>query len=809
MGLKAIRLTAAQVRRKTDPRVLRCATTRDLKQLDSFIGQPRAEKAVDFGLSVPGAGYNVFIVGPRGSGRTSYALASVRERAARQKAPDDWIYVNNFDDPAAPLAISLPAGQARAAESAFANLVEELKNAIAAAFEKSSYEDAKSREIGAFQDEIARMMDAVRAEAEKENFLVKRTPQGFVNIPLKTVSADDGKEEKKELQTEEFDALPAEEQKHLKSVSDAITLKTLDALRQIREKERVLKDKISEMDAKICRKAIKPCIDRVREKFGTSAKMAAWIDAFENNVVNNFSGFLAAARDENAEFDFTPYRIGVLVSNDPAHGAPVVWETNPTYYNLAGKMEYESRQGYYFTDFTHITGGALHRANGGYLVLDAEELLRSFMSYDLVKRVLRTGCLPVENLSDQLSAMPAAAPRPEPVPINVKLVLIGGYDVYDLLKEHDGEFAKFFKTVAEFDTEMPRTPDNEREMARFIKTAAERENCLPFTKGALAELIEHAARMAGDQEQLSTQFNALREYVVEASVWARRAGAKSVDRAHVLEAIREKRFRTGMVEEKLRRDFAEGILRIDTEGAVVGQINGLAVAGFDGEPFGHPTRITANTFMGQEGVVNIERETSMAGPIHNKGLLTLVSYLGRVYAQEMPLSLSARVAFEQNYGGIDGDSASSTELYCLLSSLSGVPIKQNIAVTGSVDQFGNIQPIGGVNEKIEGFFAYCRERGLTGDQGVMIPYQNAKHLMLSHEVTEAVRRNKFHVWTVKDIDEGIELLTGAEAGTRGEDGTYPENSIHGRAMKKLKQWVEMSTELTREKNESPRKETGA
>ena len=806
MRQKAKRLTAAQVRRKTDPRSLRCSSTNDLEGLTDFIGQSRAVSAIDFGLSVENPGYNIFIVGPHGSGRTSYALKSVRERAAAQTAPDDWIYVNNFDDPASPLAIALPAGQAKAAESAVASLIEELKSAISSAFEKSSYEDAKSQEIGAFQDEISTMMDAIRAEAEKKDFLVKRTPQGFVNIPLKTVKKGRSKKEKIELQTEEFEALPAKEQKRLKSVSDEITLKTLEVLRQIREKERILKTKISEMEAEICRTAIKPYIDEVRGKFGAREKFKKWLDSFERQVVRNFSLFIAASRDESGEQDFSPYKINVFVSNDPDSGAPVVWESNPTYYNIAGKMEYESRQGYYYTDFTRIVSGALHRANGGYLVLDAEELLRNFMSYDLLKRVLRTGSLTVENLSDQFNVMPIATPRPEPVPVNVKVVLIGSYYIYYLLREYDSEFPKIFKTVAEFDYEMPRSEENERDMARFIKTVCECQHCLPFTKKAMAEIIEYASRLSGDQNQLSTQFNLLQEIVVESSVWARREHAKMADQCHVLEAISEKRHRSGLTEEKIQRSIADGIVRIDIDGAVVGQINGLAVVEFADVAFGHPTRITANTFMGQEGVVNIERETSMAGPIHNKGLLTLSSYLGRVYAQDMPLALSARLAFEQNYGGIDGDSASSTELYCLLSSLADVPVKQNIAVTGSVDQFGNIQPIGGVNEKIEGFFAYCRERGLTGDQGVMIPWQNERHLMLSHEVVDAVRKRQFHIWTVKNIDEGIELLTGMPAGERAQDGTYPENSVHGRAMKKLKKWIEKSAELSQEKSGTPGKE---
>ncbi|MDY3868048.1 MAG: ATP-binding protein [Pyramidobacter sp.] len=792
MKTGARRLTAAQVRRKTDPKALHCSTSAELEELNTFIGQDRAMRAVDFGLSVKSSDYNIFIVGVQGSGRTSYALRSVREKAACMAVPDDWIYVNNFDSPSTPIALNLPAGMGKVVAAAFEKLIDELKSAISSAFEKSSYEDAKAQEIGSFQESISETMNQIREAAEKDGFLVKRTPQGFVNIPLKEVTGENGEIEMKELQTDEYDALPESEKKRLKAASDAVTSKTLEALRQIREKERELKAKLSEMEAEICRTAIKPYIDEIRDRYATTDKFLRWLDSMERNVVSNFGIFIAASREDNSDADFTPYAINVLVSNDPLGGAPVVWETNPTFYNIAGKMEYESRQGYYYTDFTHIVSGALHKANGGFLVIDAEELLRNYMSYDLLKRVLRLGTLTVENLADQYGVMPVSAPRPEAVPIDVKILLVGSHYIYYLLQEYDRDFSKFFKLVAEFDYEMPRTPKNECDMARFVRTAAERKNCLPFNKSALAEFIEYASRLADDRDKLSTQFNKLQEYIIEASAWAERDGARVVNARHVRTAIEEKRHRSGLTEEKIRQAFTEDIVRIDTEGSAVGQINGLAVVCFAEVSFGHPSRITANTFMGQEGVVNIERETDMAGPIHNKGLLTLSSYLGRVYAQDMPLALSARLAFEQNYGGIDGDSASSTELYCLLSSLADAPIAQNIAVTGSVDQFGNIQPIGGVNEKIEGFFSTCCERGLTGTQGVIIPWQNERHLMLNHDVTDAIRKRQFHVWTVRTIDEGIALLTGIPAGKRSPTGTYPADSIHGRAMAKLKRWAEKS-----------------
>ncbi len=802
MKIRAQELTPAQIRRRTDGALLSCRSTEELCSLEAFIGQERAVRAMEFGLSMTSKGYNVFIVGLPGCGRSSYARQSVVQKAATMAAPQDWVYVYNFTDPTSPIALSLPAGQGRELEGAFSKLLDELKSAISSAFEKSAYEDAKTQEISAFQDRVANLMNQVKEEAEKQGFLVKRTPQGFINIPLKEITNDQGETEKVELQTEEYEALTEEEKKHLKGLSDGITSMTLNALRQIREQERELKAKVSGMEAEICRNAVAPYVEELRERFGSSEKFRQWLDSMVDHVVSNFGVFLAAARDENAEVDLTPYSVNVLVSHDPQGGAPAVVETNPTFYNLSGKLEYESRQGYYYTDFSRIVPGALHRANGGFLMIDAEELLRNYMSYDLLKRVLRSGSLTVENLGDQYGIMPVASPRPEAIPMDVKVILVGSYYIYYLLQRYDPEFQKLFKLVAEFDYEMDRTPEGELEMARFVKTVVEREGCLPFQVSAITEVIDWAARLAGDQEKLSLQFNRLQEIIVEASAWARAQGAQEVDRDHVDRAIAEKRHRSSMAEEKIRQDFASEVVRIDTQGSQIGQINGLAVVSFADVAFGHPTRITANTFMGQEGVVNIERETNMAGPIHNKGLLTLSSYLGRIYAQDMPLTLSARLAFEQNYGGIDGDSASSAELYCLLSSLAEVPIRQGIAVTGSVDQFGNIQPIGGVNEKVEGFFSYCLEKGLTGDQGVMIPWQNVRHLMLSRQVEEAVIQGKFHLWSVRTIDEGIELLTGMAAGARNARGGYPRNSVHGRVMAKLKRWIKKSMALT-EKKGSP------
>lgn len=796
MSLKdALELEVDRVRRITDPTSLEYSSTEEVPCLTGFIGQERAVKAMDFGLSVGSKGYNIFVVGNPGSGRTTYALDSLKLKAKNMAVPDDLVYVYNFDNPGEPVALSLPAGKGKEMESAFSALVDELKGVISKAFEKGQYEDTKAQEVKAFQDEVNGKMEEVKSWAWEKGFSVKRTPQGFVNIPLTDEVDEDGKVNRREIQPEEFEALGEDKQKSLQEASEEISQRTLSILREIRDKEKELKKKIAKLESEICKGAIEATLDDVRDKFGVNDKVCGWLDSFADSVIDNFGMFVASARDENADVDFGIYNINPIVCNDPAGGAPVIWETNPTYYNLMGKVEYESRQGYLYTDFGKIVAGAILKANGGFLVLDMDLLLRNFMSYEGLKRVLRTGKLHIENLGDQFGAVPMSSLRPEPVKIDAKVVLIGTHYLYHLLQYYDPEFRKMFKLRAEFTTDMERNSETEHQMAQFITTVVKREKGPHFDAQAMAEVIEWSSRLAGDRDRLSIQFNKIIEVIVESIAWAKIAGASMVVRDHVYKAIEETKYRASLVEERIKRAFMDGVIRIDTEGQAIGQINGLAVIDLGDYAFGHPSRITANTYMGKEGVINIERETDMAGPIHNKGHLTLSSYLGRKYAQDMPLALSASISFEQNYGGIEGDSASSTELYCLLSSLAEVPIDQSIAVTGSVDQFGNIQPIGGVNEKIEGFFSYCKERGLTGKQGVLIPNQNERHLMLDKEVVEAIRDGIFHIWKVSSVDEGIEILTGVTAGKPNAKGEFPAGSIHGKVKAKLRKWMKDAAKI--------------
>ena len=811
-------LTAEQLRKRTESGSLGFETTLDVPCLEDLIGQERAVQAMTFGMAIKNSGYNIFVVGDHGSGRTTYTLERLQEQADSEPSPKDYIYAFNFDNPEEPLAIDLPPGQAKDLASHLEELVEELKSTLSKAFENSQYEDAKAQLVKEFQEQVNQIMEELRSWAKDKGFVIKRTPQGFVNIPMThkghgkaigTEKADqpaeeetkeqksgtdlpspesrpDDKEELTEMIQEDFESLTEDEKKTLQAVSEEVSQRTLEILRRIRDLEKALKEKIKKLEAEISRAAIGPYLQETRERFGKESKIGKWLDALSEDIISNFNMFIAAARDEGADVDFSRYLANVFVSNDPSGGAPVIWETNPTYYNLCGKVEYESRQGMLTTDFRKIIPGAIHRANGGYLVLQAEEVLRNFLSWDALKRALKTGELVIENLGEQLGVIPVSSLRPEAIPVDLKVVMIGTRYLYHLLMIYDPEYQKLFKIKADFDIDMPRDEETERQMACFVAGFVNKENLLPFSSGAVSELIEWSARLSGNENRMSTQFNKIAELIVESSAWATEAELDVVGAEQVRKALREKTFRANLVEEKIRRAFAEDSFRILTDGAVVGQINGLTVVDMRDHVFGHPVRITANVYMGAEGIVNIEREVKMTGPIHNKGLLILGSFLGRKFARDFPLSLTARITFEQTYGGIEGDSASSTELYCLLSALAEVPLKQGVAVTGSVDQHGNIQPIGGVNEKIEGFFEYCRVRGLSGDQGVIIPQQNVKNLMLSHEVIDAVLSGRFRIWAVSTIEEGISILTDDAPGEMNDKGEYTPGSIYSKVYSKLR-----------------------
>ncbi|MDY6399457.1 MAG: ATP-binding protein [Synergistales bacterium] len=814
-ALRKIKPVSSWKIKSTDEIILKTTKTPE-----PLIGQQRAVEAMDFGLAVNGRGYNIFVTGQPDSGRTTYTLEKLQALAKTFPAPDDWVYLYNFDKPEEPMAVSVKAGQGKKFSDALEELLKDLTNTISKAFEQAQYEDAKAQYVKEFQEKAGDIMDELKALAAKDKFSLKRTPQGFINVPLIKDKDEDGKSIIREMKPEEFDELDPKKQKRFMDKSEKISQRTLLAMREIRDMEKELREKLNKLEAEICRSAITPCMNEIREEYKKNVPLLKWLDKMADDVIENFSVFITASRDDNAEIDFSRYQANLFVSNDPENGAPVIWETNPTYYNLSGRVEYESHQGYLYTDFQKILAGAFHKANGGFLVIDAEKVLMNFMSWESIKRIMRTGEAAIENLGEQYGALPVASLRPSPIKMNLKIVMTGSPYIYELLQYYDPEFSKIFKIKASFDIDMPRTSENEEKMAQFIAEFIKRENLRPFDSSALSEIIEWSGREAEDQNLLSVEVGKLRELLTESNAWAEVSSSNSnsnkkskkktpVTRENVIKAIEHKNYRSGLYQEKLARAFKDGIIHIDTTGEAVGQINGLSVIDLNDYRFGHPSRITANVFMGQEGVVNIEREVKMTGPIHNKGLMILSSYLGRKYAQDMPLSLSAHITFEQNYSGIEGDSASSTELYCLLSALSGLPLNQGIAVTGSVDQFGTVQPIGGVNEKIEGFYEYCKISGLTGRQGVMIPESNKRHLMLNSEVIQAVRDGKFSIWSVNDIDEGIEILTGVSAGKPDKNGLYNKNSVHGLVRAKLKQMLSDTLRLEKKFGREPSKKKKA
>ena len=803
------KISPDKLKKTKSPATWKISTTNDIhlaksRKPEPLIGQQRAFEAMEFGLRVGERGYNIFVVGQPGSGRTSYVLERLQSIGENLPTPDDWLYLYNFAKPSEPLAVSVSAGKGKKLSDDLDELLQNLKTVISRAFEQSQYEETKTRHIKEFQEKAGAIMDKLKARAEREHFSLKRTPQGFVNIPLVKDKDEEGKPIVRELKPEEYEALDAAKQKKYQAKSEKISQRTLSGMREIRDMEKALKDTLSKLDAEMCRTAISPIMEELRGKYSENEALQKWFDAMTDDIIENFGAFVTAARDENAEVDFTRYQANLFVSNDPSKGAPVIWETSPTYYNLSGRVEYESHQGYLYTDFRRILAGAFHKANGGFLVLDAEKVLMNFMAWEAIKRILRTGEASIENLGEQYGALPVASLRPSAIPMNIKIIMTGTPYIYELLQYYDAEFGKIFKVKASFDYDMPRTAENERKMARYIAEYVKRRNLKPFDASALSEIVEWSGREAEDQNLLSVDTGRLRELLTEASAWA---NSETVTRTDVIRAVEHRNYRLGLYREKLTRAFKDGVIRVDTEGSEVGQINGLSVIDLGDYRFGHPSRITANVFMGQEGVVNIEREVKMTGPIHNKGLMILSSYLGRKYAQDMPLSLSAHITFEQNYSGIEGDSASSTELYCILSALSGLPLKQGIAVTGSVDQFGNVQPIGGVNEKIEGFYEYCKIAGLTGEQGVMIPASNLRHLMLSDEVIGAVKEGKFSVWAVNDIDEGLEILTGTSAGKPRKDGSYNDKTVHGLVKSRLKKMLSDGMRLEKKFSRSPRRKS--
>ena len=762
---------------RLDESLLAFNTTDDVKPLEGTLGQERALRALDFGLGIADSGYNLYVMGQPGTGKMTTVMKTVEKKAAADIGPSDWLYVMDFKSPDRPVCIDLPAGKGCELEADMESLLDQLKKTVPKVFEGEEFE--KKRQ-DAFEAHTARMnehFDELTKEARARKFSLERTPAGFTLVPLR----EDGG-----LMTQtEFEELDQKAKETVQAVGNELQVKLNELVRRAKDLEKEFHERLKDLSREFGMLAVGHLIDDLANKYKEFPKLKTYFDEFKEDVLDRLDDFKAQAAQGPAlpfmpkqEPSFERYKVNLLVDHCHCAGAPVVYEPNPTYPNLFGRMEQKLQYGMAVTDFTMIKAGALHRANGGYLVLNVLDLLRNPFAYEGLKRAIKTKTAVIEDVLEQYRMVSIAVLKPEPMPLSVKIILIGSPAIYYLLNQMDDEYRKLFKVHVDFDSRMERTAGSVDAYAAFIATHCKKEGLLAFSRSGVSRMVEYSARLVSDKGKLSSRFVDVADMAREASYWASQAGAAMVERGHVDKAIEEKVYRSNMYEEKIRQAISEGIIMVDVEGDMAGQVNGLSVLSLGGYSFGRPSRITARTFMGRAGMVNIEREVKMSGPIHDKGVMILTGYLGDKFAQDKPLSLSASIAFEQSYEGIEGDSASSTELYALLSSLSGLPIRQGIAVTGSVNQRGLVQPIGGVNEKVEGYFEVCKALGLSGGQGVMVPESNVRHLMLKDEVVDAVKGGKFRLWAISDIDGGIEVLTGVPAGTRQADGSYPEGSVN-------------------------------
>jgi lon-related putative ATP-dependent protease len=747
-------LSARKLSQECKPSQFEFRTTNDLADLADVIGQDRAVEAIQFGIGIQREGYNLFALGPSGTGKRTTICQFLNLKAAAEPTPHDWIYVNDFEKPHKPRAIKLLSGQGVVLRDDMEELVEELQTAIPAAFESEDYRTRKQEVEEEFKERQERAFAKVQDKAQERNVSLIRTPVGLAFAPMQ-----DGEV----VSPEEFQKLPEKERKQVEGEIARLQEQLQEAIYQVRQWEREAREKMKELDREVAMFAVGHFIDELREKYAQMPEVVDYLNAVQEDVIENVEEFrkteeapqimgIPLPPSLTGAPVFRRYQVNVIIDHSESEGAPVVFEEHPTFNNLIGRVEHIAQMGALVTDFNLIKAGALHRANGGYLVVDARELLLQPYAWDGLKRVLRSQELRIESLGQALSLVSTVSLEPDPIPLDVKVILIGERLLYYLLYQYDPDFGELFKVEADFNQEMDRSPEGNQLYARLIATLARRNDLRPFDRRAVAQVITRSARMAGDAEKLSVHLLGVADLLREADYWAREAGHTVVRADDVKRAIEAQIHRSDRVRERVQERIQRGTILIDTDGERVGQVNGLSVLMLGNFSFGQPSRITARVRMGSGKVIDIEREVELGGPIHSKGVLILSSFLGSRYALEHPLSLSASLVFEQSYGGVEGDSASMAELCALLSALAEVPIKQSLAITGSVNQHGEAQPIGGVNEKIEGFFDVCRARGLTGEQGVIIPTSNQQHLMLRHDVVEAVKAGQFNIYAVETVD---------------------------------------------------------
>ena len=783
--MKKNELSYKDLKNVCNPNIFKFETTDELDGTDAIYGQDRGIKALEFGLNVDSKGYNLYIEGPSGVGKTMYAKKYITKLASKKKVPDDWCYIYNFDDPNEPIAVSLPASSGRDFKNDMDFFITDVKNDIKLTFKNDDFEKQKNLMQSEFEKKKNDLLAKLNKTSLKSGFQVKATQSGVYMMPV-----IDGKA----LEEEEFDKLDDKTKKVFEENSSVVQSQIIEAINQIKTLEKANNQKIEEWQSNIALITINSHINPLKAKYKKSKKVVYFLDNVKNDILKNINLFinedtLSNKKQVQKEESIKPwlnYRVNLFVDNSNLEGAPVIMDSNYQYHNLFGKLEYENQYGMLKTDFTMLKPGLLHNANGGYIILQASDLLANQICYDTLKKALLVKELNIENNMEQRSYMVMISLKPEPIPLNVKVLLLGDSEIYHALLALDPEFKKLFKIKSEFEESAPRTDANMLKLANFVHSFSKKEGMLPLDNGAMARVVEFASRISDDKTKLSTKFNEIGEIVAESSTWARLSRKRIVTQDFIDKTLAERIDRIKKYDSRYLEMIKENTLLITTSGFEVGVINGLTVMTIGDYSFGKPARITANTYMGKEGIINIEREAEMSGPTHSKGVLILSGYLGETFAQDFPLSLNASLCFEQLYNGVDGDSASSTEAYAILSSLSEIPINQAIAVTGSVNQKGFIQPIGGVNEKIEGFYQVCKDRGLDGSHGVIIPIQNVRNLNLSDEVIESVKSGKFHIYAISTLDEGIEILTGVPAGKKNKSGKFPAGTIKYLAYEKLK-----------------------
>jgi len=796
------KLSADELYKCCDLDILKFKTTDDLPLLEGTIGQERALKALDFGVSLENSGFNIFILGENGTGKMSTIRAILSKQSVNEPVPSDWCYVYNFKDPDAPIAVALEPGRTVTFQKDMDELIKVLRVEIPKVFESKEYDKQRSLILEEFQKKQKDLFSALEDEAHTKGFSIRKTVSGLLIVPIKKTGEP--------LNEEEFEAIDDKTKKKIEELGKSLQEKLDDVVRTLREGEKVVKDTLSRLETEAALAAVGHLIDELKSKYRDNEKITGYLENVKQDILTHLEDFKTAEEQTPAipflkppksEPTFTRYAVNVLVNNKESKGAPCIFESNPTYFNLFGRIEHKIQYGIAITDFSMIKAGSLHKANNGYIVINVIDLLKNIFAYDALKRSIRNREIRIEDVWEQYRLVSTTTLRPEAIPLNVKVILVGNPYLYYLLYSLDEEYRELFKVKADFDSRMERTAENINKYASFVAAKCKEDKLLPFDRSGVAKVVEYGSRLADHQEKLSSKFSEITDLINEAHYWASKAKSKAVKDEHVEQAINERVFRNNRIEERLREMIAEGTLIVETTGEKVGQVNGLAVLDLGDYSFGKPSRITAKTWAGKAGVVNIERETKMSGKIHEKAMFIVSSYLGSKYAVKKPISLSASITFEQLYEMIEGDSATCAEVYALLSSIANVPLKQNIAITGSMDQNGEVQPIGGVNEKIEGFFELCKLRGLDGSHGVIIPGRNVRHLMIKKDVVDAVKEGKFSIYPIDKVEEGLEILTGLPAGELKDDGTYPDGTVNYLIAKRLAEISEAMKEKKEKEEE--------